>query len=304
MTARQTTARQTKSASYEVGYGKPPRRTQFRKGQSGNPGGRPRGRPIEYVKEMALQEAYRTVIVKQEDGHAVPMSAVRAVLRSQFESAAGGNARAQCAVLAMIRELETDKAFDARNPQYRRDAVIDAAADRDDADHDGADDDDADDDEGEADTDETCTDETCTGEIDTDEIDTDAETQQEERAKSAAPPSSANSTPAAEKRCGPGSEVTGSQLTGNEVTGSEVTDSEVPAARRRRRGQEGSRGEASGFKERYSVKATRPEGARAFRLHGGSPEGDDAPGSVTRIAGGWDARSPVLRVLRRVRRKK
>jgi hypothetical protein len=195
MTARQTTARQTKSASYEVGYSKPPRRTQFRKGQSGNPGGRPRGRPIEYVKEMALQEAYRTVIVKREDGDAVPMSAVRAVLRSQFESAAGGNARAPCAVLAMIRELETDKAFDARNPQYRRDAVIDAAADRDDADHDGADDDDADDDEGEADTDETCTDETCTGEIDTDEIDTDAETQQEERAKSAAPPSSANSAP-------------------------------------------------------------------------------------------------------------
>jgi hypothetical protein len=62
------TVRQTKSASYEVGYGKPPRRTQFRKGQSGNPGGRPRGRPIEYVKEMALQEAYRTVIVKREDG--------------------------------------------------------------------------------------------------------------------------------------------------------------------------------------------------------------------------------------------
>lgn len=26
---------------YEVGYGKPPRHTQFKKGQSGNPGGRP-----------------------------------------------------------------------------------------------------------------------------------------------------------------------------------------------------------------------------------------------------------------------
>jgi hypothetical protein len=180
------TVRQTKSASYEVGYGKPPRRTQFRKGQSGNPGGRPQGRPqgrpMEYVKEMALQEAYRTVIVKREDGDAVPMSAVRAVLCSQFESAAAGNARAQCAVLAMIRDLESDKAFDARNPQYRRDAVIDAAADRDDADHDGDDDDDADEGEGE-------------GEADTDEIGTDAETQQEDRAKSAAPPSSANSAP-------------------------------------------------------------------------------------------------------------
>lgn len=28
---------------YEVGYGKPPKSTRFKKGQSGNPGGRPRG---------------------------------------------------------------------------------------------------------------------------------------------------------------------------------------------------------------------------------------------------------------------
>jgi Family of unknown function (DUF5681) len=31
------------SGDYKVGYGKPPSETRFRKGVSGNPGGRPRG---------------------------------------------------------------------------------------------------------------------------------------------------------------------------------------------------------------------------------------------------------------------
>ena len=30
-------------ADYEVGYGKPPKHTRFKKGQSGNPKGRPKG---------------------------------------------------------------------------------------------------------------------------------------------------------------------------------------------------------------------------------------------------------------------
>jgi uncharacterized protein DUF5681 len=72
------TAPQTTSASYEVGYRKPPRSTQFQKGQSGNPGGRPRRLPAERLEELALYEAYRTTIV-MEDGHAMPMPAIQAV---------------------------------------------------------------------------------------------------------------------------------------------------------------------------------------------------------------------------------
>jgi Family of unknown function (DUF5681) len=99
------TAPQTTSASYEVGYGKPPRPTQFQKGQSGNPGGRPRRSPAARLDELALYEAYRTTVV-MEDGHAVPMPAIQAVLRSQLQSAASGNVRAQRDILAMIRDIE------------------------------------------------------------------------------------------------------------------------------------------------------------------------------------------------------
>jgi Family of unknown function (DUF5681) len=99
------TAPQTTSASYEVGYRKPPRHTQFQKGQSGNPGGRPRRSLAGRLEELALYEAYRTTVV-MEDGHAMPMPAIQAVLRRQLESAAGGNVRAQRDILAMIRDIE------------------------------------------------------------------------------------------------------------------------------------------------------------------------------------------------------
>jgi hypothetical protein len=99
------TAPQMTSASYEVGYRKPPRQTQFHKGQSGNPGGRPRRLPAKRLEELALYEAYRTTIV-MEDGHATPMPAIQAVLRRQLRSAADGNARAQRDILAMIQHIE------------------------------------------------------------------------------------------------------------------------------------------------------------------------------------------------------
>src|SRR5438445_13821028 len=99
------TAPQTTSASYEVGYRKPPRHTQFQKGQSGNAGGRGLRSPARRLDELALYEAYRTTIVT-EDGHAMPMPAIQAVLRRQLQSAASGNVRAQREILAMIRHIE------------------------------------------------------------------------------------------------------------------------------------------------------------------------------------------------------
>ncbi len=144
------TASQTTSAPYEVGYGKPPRRTQFQKGRSGNPGGRSRKAPATRLRELALREAYRTVIV-YEDGHAVPMPAIQAVLRSQIDVAAGGNVRAQSAILAMIGDIEVlvsggvhqpvndDDVDGADVDDDAVDEVVDADADEDAVDDAGAD---------------------------------------------------------------------------------------------------------------------------------------------------------------------
>ena len=68
-------------AAYDVGYGKPPVHTRFRKGQSGNPSGRPRRTHHERAEELMLREAYRLVTVR--DGHGTArIPAFQAVLRA------------------------------------------------------------------------------------------------------------------------------------------------------------------------------------------------------------------------------
>jgi len=112
------TSRKKKSVPYQVGYGKPPLHTQFRKGQSGNPGGRPRRTATERAKALALREAYRSVTVKEGD-KALALPAIQAILRSQIVLAAKGNVQAQRAVLAAIQMIEQENvnaaALAARN---------------------------------------------------------------------------------------------------------------------------------------------------------------------------------------------
>src|ERR1700739_2343235 len=101
------TTPQTTSATYEVGYRKPPRHTQFRKGQSGNPGGRPRGPSPERFKWLGLQGAYRQT-VGCVDGRMEPMRVIQTVVRSQLDLAAAGNVRAQCSIMKLVRDIEIE----------------------------------------------------------------------------------------------------------------------------------------------------------------------------------------------------
>ena len=101
------TSRKKKSVPYAVGYGKPPMHTRFRKGQSGNPGGRPRRTVTARAKALALREAYRTVTVKEGD-RTLALPAIQAILRSQIVLAAKGNVQAQRAVLAAIQTIEQE----------------------------------------------------------------------------------------------------------------------------------------------------------------------------------------------------
>jgi hypothetical protein len=55
-----------KKGDYEVGYGKPPRNTRFKKGQSGNPRGRAPG--VKNLKTLLIDTLNEPVVVTENGG--------------------------------------------------------------------------------------------------------------------------------------------------------------------------------------------------------------------------------------------
>jgi hypothetical protein len=73
---------------YEVGYGKPPRATQFKKGQSGNPRGRPKGAK---GFDAQLKEAFGQKVEVQLKGKMRRITAGQAMLLKLTAKALGGD---------------------------------------------------------------------------------------------------------------------------------------------------------------------------------------------------------------------
>ncbi len=99
---------------YEVGYGKPPEASRFRKGQSGNPKGRPKGARNkrlalneERLKGIFLDEVYRTITIREGDRDVV-VSMAQAIVRSLSYKAAKGDFRSQRVVLDALSRIEKE----------------------------------------------------------------------------------------------------------------------------------------------------------------------------------------------------
>lgn len=99
-----------------VGYGRPPRHGQFRKGASGNPRGRPR-KPKEtrqLIERSELDELQRAVFDQEisvtEGGRKRTRKAIDVVMRSQTAQAMKGHTLAQRDVLKRSQELEAREA--------------------------------------------------------------------------------------------------------------------------------------------------------------------------------------------------
>ena len=90
------------SNDYEIGYKKPPPHGQFKKGQSGNPKGRPKGtNNLRTDLEEELQEA---VIVKEGETRR-SVSKQRAMVKGLLAKAMQGDTRAANTILNMVFRL-------------------------------------------------------------------------------------------------------------------------------------------------------------------------------------------------------
>ena len=88
---------------YEVGYGKPPRHTRFKRGQSGNPRGRPReSKNLPTLLTEALNER---VIVAEDDGRR-KISKREAIITQLVNRSATADWRAIKILLDLVRDIE------------------------------------------------------------------------------------------------------------------------------------------------------------------------------------------------------
>ena len=94
---------------YRVGYAKPPTKTQFKPGQSGNPKGRPKGhRNLGKDLEEELNER----ILVNEGGRQIETTKQRAMIKALLAKALKGDTRAAGALIQLKVGLEHAKAGD------------------------------------------------------------------------------------------------------------------------------------------------------------------------------------------------
>jgi hypothetical protein len=92
-------------SDYKVGYGKPPKATQFKKGKSGNPRGRPKGSTNLATDLTAELGEHITV---REDGRPRKVSKQRALIKSLMAKALQGDVRATAALLTLYARVITE----------------------------------------------------------------------------------------------------------------------------------------------------------------------------------------------------
>lgn len=108
-----------KKDDYEVGYGKPPRHSRFKPGQSGNPKGRPRG--AKNVDALLRAALYQKVQITR-DGRRVKVPAIEAVFLRITRGGLEGDPRSIAHLIKLMTLLISLEQQEAAGPAEGREA--------------------------------------------------------------------------------------------------------------------------------------------------------------------------------------
>lgn len=95
--------------AYDVGYKKPPKRTQFKKGESGNLKGRPRG--AKSLKTIARRLLTEKISVRTARGES-RVTRIEAMMMKLIESASKGDFRSLQAMFTLYQQVMPDEPLD------------------------------------------------------------------------------------------------------------------------------------------------------------------------------------------------
>lgn len=87
---------------YDIGYGKPPKSGQFKKGKSGNPKGRPKG--AKGVK-ASLRRELESKITVREGGQEIKLPKAEVLAKGLMADALKGDTKARTEILKLDGEL-------------------------------------------------------------------------------------------------------------------------------------------------------------------------------------------------------
>lgn len=111
---------------YEVGFGKPPKHAQFKKGQSGNPNGRPkRSESRQASRSIVMAEAMAPITVKI-NGRVTNTTKFKVMISQMMNRASAGEYKAVQTLLAFARQFPQPS--DADQPSDRLDELMEALA--------------------------------------------------------------------------------------------------------------------------------------------------------------------------------
>lgn len=97
-----------KKDDYEIGYGKPPAVTRFKKGQSGNPKGRPK-ESLDIASR--LRAALNERVTVTEDGRRKKIAKVDAIFKQLVNKAAAGDTRAIKLTFELAQKAKDPESF-------------------------------------------------------------------------------------------------------------------------------------------------------------------------------------------------